>query len=124
MSLISRIILGGRFEYFLFFCSGRGNGGVRGARTGGGGYRSLLKAPGWGEVFLEGPRGREVSAVNWGILGAGAKYFFSGPKHPPRIVVFFRAGAKLQFSKLAFDHSGGLTKSQLGPSAGPGNSVK
>ena len=25
-----------------------------------------------------------MSAANWGILGGGAKYFFSGPKCPPR----------------------------------------
>ena len=26
-----------------------------------------------------------VSAANWGIWGGGAKYFFSGPKRPPRL---------------------------------------
>ena len=42
----------------FFFCSGRGNGGVRGTRRGEGSF--LLKIPGGGGVQEgEGPRGRE-----------------------------------------------------------------
>ena len=52
----------------------------------GGGGIFLLKIPGGG-VSRRG-RGRgagRVSAVNWRIWGGGgAKYFFSGPKCPPR----------------------------------------
>ena len=59
-----------------------------------GGGRFLLKIPGGGGVFLlkipggggerEGPRGREVSAANWGILGGGGGLnIFWGPKRPP-----------------------------------------
>ena len=73
----------------LFFLLGGGEGGVRGAGTGaGGGGRLFIKNPrkgggglpgGWGRG---GARGRE--GVRGGLGGAGAKYFFGGPKFPPR----------------------------------------
>ena len=70
--------LGGRFGYSLFFSAGEGKG--ESGATGGG-----------GSVFIEkgGARGRECVCRE---SGGGAKYFFSGPKCPPRKVprIFFR----------------------------------
>ena len=66
--------------FFIFLCSGRGNGSPR---RGGGGDRFLLKT---GGVVSRRGRGRgagRVSAANWGILRVG-QIFFSGPKRPPR----------------------------------------
>ena len=54
--------LGGRFGYFLFsLARGGEEGGAQGAREGAG-----------GRLFIENPR-------------RGAKFFFSGPKFPPRV---------------------------------------
>ena len=56
----------------------------------GGGGRFLLKFPGGGS-----PVAGRVSAVNWGLGGGGAKYFFSGPKCPPsfaREIIIFALG--------------------------------
>ena len=72
-------VLGGRFEYFYFFLLGEGEGGVRGAGRGGGGSICYWKCQEGGGL----PVGEGRSAANWGIWGAGAKYFFSGPKCPP-----------------------------------------
>ena len=85
--------LGGRFGYFLFFfCSGEGESG--GNREGGG-VRFLLKIPGGGGVVFQEGRGGEgagrVFAGNW--RGGGAKYFFSGPKCPPRYGIAIPYGA-------------------------------
>ena len=64
-------------DIFYFFVLGRGEGGIRGVRKGG--VRFLLKIPGGGGEG-EGPGG--CLAGIWG--GGGGKYFFSGPKFPPR----------------------------------------
>ena len=77
--------LGGRFGYFLFF-SDRGRGrGVRGARKGVRGVGFSLKIPGGG-VCRErgGGGGGRRGAGSLQGMGGGAKYFFSGPKFPPR----------------------------------------
>ena len=73
-------------DIFYFFCSGEGKG-ESGATWGGVGF--LLKIPRGGGVSQEGVGGGEgagrVSAGDLGNLGGGgAKYFFSGPKCPPR----------------------------------------
>ena len=76
-------------DIFYFFLLGGGEGGVRGAGRGrgtifienprrGGGFPG-----GWGPRG-EGPRGEGPGGCLWGIGGGGAKYFFSGPKFPPR----------------------------------------
>ena len=71
------------FRIFFIF-SARG-GGVE-APEGSGGSVFIEKAQEGGSPGREGPRGRRVSAANWEIfLGGGvAKYFFGGPKCPPR----------------------------------------
>ena len=72
-------ILGGRSGYFYFFARGRGRRSP--SRWEGGGF--LLKIPGRGGSpgrGAEGPGG-SFRQIFWG----GAKYFFSGPKCPPRI---------------------------------------
>ena len=70
--------------FFLFFLLGEGEGGIRGA---GGGDRFLLKVPGRGGILQEGegPRRREGVCGKLGNWGGGAKFFFSGPKRPPRV---------------------------------------
>ena len=74
-------------EIFYFFV-GWGKGKEESEAPGGGGGGSvLLKIPGGGGGFPgEGPRGREGVCSELGNLfgGGGAKYFFSGPKCPPR----------------------------------------
>ena len=70
---------------FYFFLLEGGEGGVRGAGRGGK-FGFLLKSQERGGGLQEGRGGRgagRVSAANWG-WGGGAKYFFSGPKCPPR----------------------------------------
>ena len=69
--------------FYFFFLLGEGNGRVRGARRGGGSF--LLKMPRRGGGGRDRGAGT-VFAANWGIWegGGGAKYFFSGPKRPPR----------------------------------------
>ena len=69
-------------DIFCFFCSGRGKGESRRRRRWGIGF--LLKSPGGGPPGREGRGAGRVSAANWGIWGGGAKYFFGGPKCPPR----------------------------------------
>ena len=52
---------------------------------GGGGFGFLIESPrGGGSPGQEGPRGREGVCSKSGNLGGGAKYFFWGPKCPPR----------------------------------------
>ena len=64
-----RAYLGGRFGYFfIFFRSGRGKGGVRGA---GRGIVFLLKIPGGGSPGREGPRAGRVSCGELGDFGRG-----------------------------------------------------
>ena len=69
--------IGGRFGYFLFFfCSGEGEGGVRGARRGGGiGFLIANPTRGGGRFPGGGGAGR-VSAANWGIWGGGGLNIF------------------------------------------------
>ena len=79
-----RANLGGRFGYFLFFLLGGGEGGARGAEKGEDDF--LLQISGGGGGLLGGrgggARGWEGACRELG--GRGAKYFFSGPKGPPR----------------------------------------
>ena len=75
--------LGGRFRSFLFFLLGGGEGGVRGASTGGGGVGLFLKIPG------RSSRGGEGGAAGWclrGVFGGGGGnvFFFFGAEMPPR----------------------------------------
>ena len=66
-------------DIFYFFCSG-GQKGEFEAPGAAGGDDFLLKIPGGG-----GSPGRVgVAGRGAGELGGGAKYFFSGPKFPPR----------------------------------------
>ena len=71
-SFLSLPFLGGRFGYFLFFFfSGRGK--AESEAPGGRGIHFLLKIPGRGGGFQEGPRGREGvcgELGNWGGGGA------------------------------------------------------
>ena len=70
-------ILGGRFGYFYFFCSGEGKGEPE-APGGGGDF--LWKIPGAGVSRVGGgggARGREGVCGEFGG-GGGAKYFFFG----------------------------------------------
>ena len=78
-------LLGGRFDIFYFFLLGEGEGGVRGARRGAGSVFIENPTRGWGGFQEEeGPGGclRRIGDFFW---GGGAKYFFSGPKRPPRL---------------------------------------
>ena len=74
-------------DIFYFFLRGRGEGGVRGARRGGGDDFSL-KIPGGGGLPGGWGRGGEGSGGClrgiWG--GGGAKYVFPGPKFRPSII--------------------------------------
>ena len=77
-------LLGGRFGFFFFFLFG---GGGKGGRVRGGcrGVGFLLKLEGGGGGFRGGVvgGGRAPGECLWG--GGGAKFFFSGPKCPPRL---------------------------------------
>ena len=69
--------------FYFSFLLGEGEGGVRGAKRGGEG-RFLLKIPGGGGGSR---RGRGFPGGLFGAIGefgGGSKYFFSGPKRPPR----------------------------------------
>ena len=58
-------------DIFYFFLRGEGEGGVRGARRGGG-IHFLLKIPGGGGgVSRRGRVAGRVSAANWGTGGGG-----------------------------------------------------
>ena len=79
--------------FFIFFLLGKGEGGVRGVGTGGV-VGFLLKMPGEGGFSRRGRGLRGWEGVcgklgNWGG-GGRAKYFFSGPKCPPRLLSFRR----------------------------------
>ena len=79
-----RTELGGRFGYFYFSAWGRGRGSPR-RREGVGGIGFLLKIPGGGVSSTGGAEGPGGCLRRIGeFLGGGAKYFFSGPKCPPR----------------------------------------
>ena len=82
-----RQILGGRFGYFLFFLLGEGGRRSPRCRGGGTGDRFFIENPKEGGVSstggAEGPGGCLWQIGEFG--GGGAKYFFSGPKCPPRI---------------------------------------
>ena len=88
-------LLGGRFGYFLFFLLGGEEGGVRGARRGGG-VSFGLKIPGGGGggSFRRGgvPRGQEGVCRDVG----GAKYFFWGRNSNPEgpAILFLRSVLK------------------------------
>ena len=62
-------LLGGRFGYFLVFLLGEGEG--ESEAPGRGGFHFLLKIPGRGGGFQEGPRGREGVCGELGNLGGG-----------------------------------------------------
>ena len=68
---------------FYFFLLGEGEGGVRGARSGGrGGGRFSIENPRRGS--LQDGRGRgagRVSAANWGIFGGGGLSIFFGGRN-------------------------------------------
>ena len=71
----------------FFFLLGKGEGGVQGARRGG------------GRFFIENPR---MGGISWSELGnlrvgRGANYFFSGPKSPPRNVLYDLLKARQPF---------------------------
>ena len=72
-------------DIFYFF-SARGGGRGSPRPPGGGVVEFLLKIPEGGGISRRRGRGAgRVSAANWGFWGGGgAKYFFSGPKCPPR----------------------------------------
>ena len=66
--------------FYFFFLLGEGEGGVRGAREGGG-VGFLLKIPRGGGGFPGGEGAGRVSAVHWGIFaggGGGLNIFFRG----------------------------------------------
>ena len=76
--------LGGRFGYLLFFLLGGWEGGVRGARWGGG-VSVVIENPRHGGVCQE--RGRETEGPGGclqGIWGGGAKSFFFGAEIPTK----------------------------------------
>ena len=75
--------LGGRFGYFLFFLLGGGEGGVQGAGRGGREIFYGKSQEAGGVSRVGGGWGGDGSGV-CGEFGGGAKYFFSGPKFPPR----------------------------------------
>ena len=82
-----KTLLGGRFGYFLFFCSGERKGESE-APGGGAGERFLIENPrGGGFPGRVGAGGGEgLGGCLRGIGGEGGlKYFFSGPKIPPRL---------------------------------------
>ena len=60
-------VLGGRFGYFFFFCSGEGRGGLRWPGRGRG--SSLWKIPGGESPRQEGGGGEGPGGCLWGIWG-------------------------------------------------------
>ena len=80
----SQLSLGGRFGYFLFFfCSGEGKGESEAPGGGGGNFLwKKFQERGGGLPCGSGRGGRGREGVCW--ERGGGKYFFSGPKCPPR----------------------------------------
>ena len=78
------MILGGRFGYFYFFLFWAGGKEEASEEVAGGGS-VLIKIEGGGGVSEEEAREGEWRRGNFCGEGGGAKYFFSGPKRPPRI---------------------------------------
>ena len=74
-------------DFVFFFSRGGERGSLR--RREGGGDRFFIENPrrAGGSPAQEGPRGRESVCGELGNLGGGAKYFFSGPKCPPRQLI-------------------------------------
>ena len=76
--------LGGRFEYFSFFCSGEGRGSPRcqeGAVVG----FFIEKSPGGGVLPREGGVCQGAGGCLQGIWGGGgAKYFLFGAEMPAK----------------------------------------
>ena len=72
------------FSFFFLFGGGGKGGGVRGGGRGG---SVLIKNRGRGGGFRGGGvgGGRALGECLWGGEGGGGKYFFSGPKFPPRV---------------------------------------
>ena len=79
---------------FLFFLLGERKGDSEAPGRGGGYIRFFIENPRRGGLQVgEGPRGQEGVRGDWGIgggglniFGGGAKFFFSGPKCPPRVI--------------------------------------
>ena len=69
--------LGGRFGYFIFFCSGERKGGGRGEREGGG-FGFVLKMPGGGGLTEGGGDGEGSGSVSGELGGGGLNIFFRG----------------------------------------------
>ena len=75
--------------FFIFFCLGEGKGESEAPGAGGGGD-IVLKIPGGGGGLPGGwRRGGEGPGGCLRGIGGGAKYFFSGPKFPPRLPFFY-----------------------------------
>ena len=75
-----------KFRIFLyFFLLGEGEGGVRGARSGGGSGFFTEDPRGRGFQEKEGLRGREGGIGDFFGGGGAESFFFSGPESPPSI---------------------------------------
>ena len=72
------------FIFFLFLGGGKG-GGVRGGGRGGGPVFIKIEGGGGGYPRRRRGRGKGAGGVS---VERGAKYFFSGPKCPPRAPLF------------------------------------
>ena len=79
-------------DIFNFFCSGQGKGKSRATGRGGGVRFSVENPTGGGRRSrrMGGGGGREGVCSELGA-GGGSKYFFPGPKRPPRLDVASRA---------------------------------
>ena len=79
-----RTLLGGRFGYFLFFSArGRGRGSPRGHE--GRASAFLIEDPTRGGGVFPGGGGWEGVCGESGNFLGGSKFFFWGPKRPPRL---------------------------------------
>ena len=98
-------------DIFYFSLLGEGEGGVRGAREGGGNF--LLKMPGGGSGFQEGPRGRQGACSESGNLGGGGLNIFFGAETSTKFIdmelqyphfyeLLFHAGAALELCRINF----------------------
>ena len=68
-------------DIFYFFCLGKGQGEPKGP---GGGAGTISHGRSQEVGGLPGGWGRGPGGCLGEFLGGGAKYFFSGPKFPPR----------------------------------------